>query len=71
MAFENKLLHLFLESHRPIKNLNPMVTPGIGVQIVNNIAATDDQNAFLSKGREPFAYFIMESGGGCLSSMLS
>ena len=39
VSFDNKLLHLLLESHRPIKSLNPMVTPGIGVQIVDNIAA--------------------------------
>src|SRR5690348_7166210 len=42
-----------------------MPTPGIGMEVVHDVAAADQQDTFVAQRRQPFPEFMVESGGLC------
>ena len=47
IVFEQQLSVVFFKTHGPIKRMGLLVAPCISAQIMYDIAATDDQDAFL------------------------
>src|SRR5687767_6247199 len=48
---------------RPCEWLCVMLSPGIGVQVVNKIAAAYNEYTFITKGRQAFAELVMKARG--------
>src|SRR5690242_21005400 len=63
VACEHHLLRLALEANRPIVRIARMPTPGVGVEIVHEVAASDDQDAFAPQRCEPSANLKMKCSG--------
>jgi len=61
-AGHHHLPGFLLEANRPIVGIGHVASPGVSVEIVNQVPAADNQNAFASQGRESLADFKVE---GC------
>ena len=58
-----QLLRPGLEAHRPVVRLDGVASPGVGVEIVYQIATAHDQYAFVAQWREPLRYFVVKRRG--------
>lgn len=57
---KQQLPHSLLKRNRPIVRLLWVPSPCIGMKIVNEVAAANDEDALFSQGRETFSDFIVK-----------
>jgi len=60
LSGEEELADLTFERDRPIVRLRCVPSPSISMRIMDDVAAPQNENAFVSQGRQAFADFIME-----------
>lgn len=60
LTCNQQLAYPLLEAHGPVERLHRMAASGIRVQIVYELTAADDQDAFSAQCRQPFANFVMK-----------
>ena len=56
------LAHPQLETLGPIERARTALAPCVCMQVVDDVAAADDEHALVAQGRKPLAQLIMESG---------
>jgi len=61
VACKQQLAGFSFESHGPFEGFRPMPPPRIGVQVVNEIAASENQDPFVAQRRKSFPDFIVVS----------
>ena len=59
VACEQQSFDVLFKANRPIESFGFMLSPCIGVQIVYEIAASNDQYSLIPQPRESFSKFIM------------
>src|SRR5215469_11132369 len=62
LSSEEQLADPSFKRDRPVVRLRRVPSPGIGMQVVHDVSASQNENAFFSQGRQAFADFIMERG---------
>ena len=54
LSRKQELTDKCLKFYRPIERINEVSTPCVSVQVVDDVAAADDQNALIAQRCEPF-----------------
>src|SRR4029077_5959186 len=54
---------ILLEAHGPSEGINRMLSPGVGVEVVHEVATADNEDAFLAQPGQALADVVVEAGG--------
>ena len=60
VASQQQITDARLKRNRPIVRLGSVAPPSIGMQIVDDVAAAENENALFAQGREAFADIVVE-----------
>src|SRR5689334_5469143 len=62
-ACEQQATRLALEAHSPFKGLRHVASPSVRVQVVNEVATSDNQHSFVAQWRQLAPDLKMKAGG--------
>ena len=62
VAGKQQPARLLLKAHGPFKRIDCVPSPGVRVQVVHQVPAADNENAFFPQGRQALTNFVVKRG---------